>query len=138
VPVADTIYNAVKNALIKDGWTITHDPYTVKYGSVRVHADLAAEKILAAEKGTERIAVEIKSFVGPSPIHDFEEALGQFMLYLALLRRVDPNRKLYLAVSQDTHDTVFTREGIQAALDDFAVARLIVSVSDEEVIAWIG
>jgi hypothetical protein len=110
----------------------------VKYGRVKVHADLAAEKILAAEKGTERIAVEIKSFIGPSPIHDFEEALGQFMLYLALLRRADPDRKLYLAVSQDTHETLFSREGIQAALDDFAVARLVVRVAEGEVVAWIG
>ena len=138
MPVDDTIYTAVKNALIKDGWTITHDPYTVKYGGVRVHADLAAEKVLAAEKGTDRIAVEIKSFVGPSPIHDFEEALGQVMLYLALLRRADAGRKLYLAVSQETHDTLFNREGIRVALDDYPVPRLVVHIENEEVVEWIG
>ena len=56
MPANDTIYSAVKNALVKDGWTITHDPYTVKFGGVRVHADLAAEKVLAAERGSERSA----------------------------------------------------------------------------------
>ena len=138
MPVDDTIDAAVKKALIKDGWTITHDPYTVKYGGVKVHADLAAEKVLAAEKGTERIAVEIKSFVGPSPIHDFEEALGQFILYLALLRRADAGRKLYLAVGQETEDTLFNREGIRAVLADFPVPRLVVNVEKEEVATWIG
>lgn len=105
---------------------------------VRVHADLAAEKVLAAEKGTERIAVEIKSFVGPSPIHDFEEALGQFILYLALLRRADAGRKLYLAVSRETEDTLFNREGIRVVLADFPVPRLVVHVEKEEVVTWIG
>ena len=138
MPADDTIYTAVKNALVKDGWTITHDPYTVKFGGVRVHADLAAEKVLAAEKGLDRIAVEIKSFVGLSPVHDFENALGQFMLYLALVRRVDPDRKLYLAVDLETHDTLFSREGIQAALEDYAVPRLVVRVPEEEVASWIG
>lgn len=61
----------MKNSLVKDGWTITHDPYTVKYGGVRVHADLGAEKLIAAERGPDPIAVEIKSFIGASPVHDF-------------------------------------------------------------------
>src|SRR5205823_14858233 len=102
MPVNDTIYVAVKNALIKDGWTITHDPYTVRFGGVRVHADLAAEKVIAAERGADRIAVEVKSFISPSPVHDFEEALGQFLLYLSVIKRVDPGRRLYLAIDHET------------------------------------
>ena len=47
MPASDAIHGAVKNALVKDGWTITHDPYTVRFGGVRVHADLAAEKVIA-------------------------------------------------------------------------------------------
>ncbi len=138
MPANDTIYSAVKNALVKDGWTITHDPYTVKFGGVRVHADLAAEKVLAAERGSDRIAVEIKSFVGPSPVHDFEEALGQFLLYIALMKRADPTRKLYLAIDSGTHETFFAREAIRVAVEDYAVSRVIVNIEQEEVASWIG
>ena len=52
----------------------------MKFGGARVHADLGAERTLAAERGPDRIAVEIKSFIGASPVHDFEEALGHFLL----------------------------------------------------------
>lgn len=138
MPANDTIYAAVKAALVKDGWTITHDPYTVKYGGVRVHADLGAEKVLAAERGTERIAVEVKSFIGPSPVHDFEEALGQFMLYLSIIKRVDAERKLFLAINHETHETLFARDGIRVTLEDCGVARVIVDVDAEEVVKWIG
>ena len=138
MPAQDSIHDAVVRALQKDGWTITHDPYTVKFGGVRVHADLAAEKVLAAERGADLIAVEIKSFVGASPVHDFEEALGQFLLYLALMKRADPTRKLYLAIDSGTHETLFAREAIRVVVEDYAVARVVVNLAREEVASWNG
>lgn len=86
----------------------------------------------------DRIAVEIKSFVGASPVHDFEEALGQFLLYLSIIKRADPERKLYLAVDQETHASLFARDGIRVTLEDYAVARVIVNVAQEEVVSWIA
>ncbi|MGD2183210.1 element excision factor XisH family protein [Lusitaniella coriacea LEGE 07167] len=31
MPAKDTYHDAVKNALIKDGWTITADPYYIAF-----------------------------------------------------------------------------------------------------------
>jgi hypothetical protein len=62
MPAQDIYHDNVKNALIKDGWTITHDPYTLTFGQKDVFVDLGAERIIAAAKGSEKIAVEIKSF----------------------------------------------------------------------------
>jgi len=70
-----------KSALIKDGWTITHDPLSLKWGLKDLFVDLGAQRLLAAEKGREKIAVEVKSFVGPSDLDDLEKALGQYVLY---------------------------------------------------------
>jgi hypothetical protein len=77
----DVVHNLVKNALIKDGWKITHDPFLIGYGNRKVYADLGAEKLVAAEKGQEKIVIEIKSFLGVSLITELERALGQFMMY---------------------------------------------------------
>jgi len=41
----------VKNALIKDGWTITDDPFTLEYGTDKAYPDLAAERTFTAQKG---------------------------------------------------------------------------------------
>jgi XisH protein len=71
MPKLDIIHDAVKNALIKDGWTITDDPYRIKYEEITVYADLAAERLMAAERADRRIVVEIKSFVGSSRLHDW-------------------------------------------------------------------
>ena len=79
MPAKDIYHDAAKQALINDGWTITHDPYTIKIGRRDVFVDLGAEKLLAAEKEGRKIAVEIKSFVGRSEIADLQDALGQFI-----------------------------------------------------------
>ena len=76
MPAKDIYHAAVRNALLKDGWTITHDPYTLTYGQRDVFVDLAAEKPIAAEKEGQRIAVEIKGFLGPSEVRELEVAVG--------------------------------------------------------------
>lgn len=75
----DLFHDAVKNALQKDGWRITHDPYYLKTGGVEMYIDLGADTILAAEREDQKIAVEIKSFLGASSISEFHAALGQFI-----------------------------------------------------------
>ena len=49
MPAKDLYHEAVKNALIKDGWTITHDPLTLKIGESRLFMDLGAEQMIGAE-----------------------------------------------------------------------------------------
>ena len=57
MPARDIYHEAVKNALVKDGWTITHDPLRLRLRRGRnLFVDLGAERLLAAERGTEKIA----------------------------------------------------------------------------------
>lgn len=92
MPARDLYHDAVKNALVKDGWTITHDPIRLRLRRGKnLFVDLGAERLLAAEKGTEKIAVEIKSFVRASDMKDLEDAVGQFVLYAHLMQRYYPD-----------------------------------------------
>lgn len=58
----DQHHQAVHDALVNDGWIITHDPLTLRVGGRKLFVDLGAERLLAAEKGTRKIAVEIRPF----------------------------------------------------------------------------
>jgi hypothetical protein len=78
MPAKDIHHDSLKKALVKDGWTITHGPLRLKWGAKDMYVDLSAERILIAEKAGQSIAVEIKSFVGASELHDIENAIGQF------------------------------------------------------------
>jgi len=132
----DKIHEAVRNALINDGWTITADPFEISYKKVTLRADLAADRVIAAERGTESIVVEIKSFLSPSPIHELQIALGQFELYSTYLQLTAPERKLYLAVSADIWSRFFLREEVQIVVEKYQLPFLIVNIETEEVVQW--
>lgn len=133
MPARDHLHEHVRNALVRDGWTITHDPLRLRWRKKDVYADLGAERFLGAEKGPIRIAVEIKGFTGPSPIDTLEKALGQFTLYHDILARVEPDRALYLAVSDTAYVDVF-----EDALGELLLAngrlKLLVFDAETEVI----
>ncbi len=133
----DIIHDAVKNALIKDGWTITDDPLTLTYEELRTFVDLGAERVIGANRNGEKIAVEIKSFIGRSAVHDLEVALGQYVLYHSLLELKEPERKLYVAVSHISYDSVFQGKAVQMLIRRNKVPLIVVNIVIEEVIKWI-
>jgi XisH protein len=106
MPARDAYHDAVKHALEKDGWHITHDPYVISFGKRDVFIDLGAE-VIAAEYEGKRIAVEVKSFIGKSEVTELEKALGQFILYRNMLEQNEPERVLYLAVPEAVMVSLF-------------------------------
>jgi hypothetical protein len=133
----DIYHDAVKRALEKDGWTITHDPFRLDIGEKSLSADLGAERLICANKGMRKIVVEIKSFVGPSDVRDFEQAIGQYVVYLRILRKSGSDRLLYLAVTQDTFDRIFAIELGQLFLEDQFVRVLAFDEESEVITQWI-
>ncbi len=136
MPARDFYHDIVRNALVKDGWTITHDPYPLKLGQKDLFIDLGAEKILAAEKGNDKIAVEIKSFVGRSVINDAENALGQYLIYRKLLMRKEADRVLFMAIDKETLNDTFSDELRELLTEDFEVRLLVFDKISEEIVEW--
>jgi len=135
----DIFHEVVKKALQKDGWQITHDPLSISVGGVNVSIDLAAEKLIAAEREGEKIAVEVKSFLQKSsPISEFHTALGQFINYRGALRRRQPERVLYLAVPLTTYKTFFQLDFPQAMIEENQVKMIIYDVEQEVIFKWIN
>ncbi|WP_414518365.1 XisH family protein [Nostoc sp. PCC 9305] len=135
----DIFHEVVKKALQKDGWQITHDPLSISVGGVNVSIDLAAEKLIAAEREGEKIAVEVKSFLEKSSaISEFHTALGQFINYRGALRRRQPERVLYLAVPLTTYKTFFQLDFPQAMIEENQVKMIIYDVEQEVIFKWIN
>ena len=135
----DVFHEVVKKALQKDGWQITHDPLSISVGGVNVSIDLAAEKLIAAEREGEKIAVEVKSFLQKSSaISEFHTALGQFINYRGALRRRQPERVLYLAVPVTTYKTFFQLDFPQDMIEENQVKMIIYDVEQEVIFKWIN
>ena len=137
MPAKDIYHDTVKRALQKDGWIITHDPFPMQIGRKRLSADLGAERLINAEKGTQKIVVEVKSFVGRSDVKDLEQALGQYILYRQVLNEMRIDRSLYLAISQPTFNSVFTIELGQVLLKNQIIKLIVFDDKSEAIVQWI-
>ncbi|QSV62086.1 MAG: fatty-acid oxidation protein subunit alpha [Dolichospermum sp. DL01] len=133
----DIFHEAVKKALQKEQWVITDDPLKFKFGNVKFNIDLGAEKLIAAERESDKIAVEIKSFINPSAITDFYAALGQFLSYRLALEALEPDRILYMAIPLEVYRTFFQLEFTQVALKRYQVLLVVYEPDNEVIIEWI-
>lgn len=137
MPARDIYHNAVKAALIADGWTITAEDYTILVGLQRVYIDLQAEReLIIAQQGNERIAVEVKSFIGVSTVKDLRDAIGQYLMYRSVLDRLDPERVPYLAIDSETAQTTFAEPLAEYMVTDHQVLLLIVDIATERIVEW--
>ncbi|MDJ0552863.1 MAG: XisH family protein [Microcoleaceae cyanobacterium MO_207.B10] len=132
----DTFHNQVKSALEKEGWRITHDPLYINFAEVEIYIDLGAERLLAAEKDGERIAVEIKTFLKPSAVSEFHTVLGQFLNYRFALHAEEPGRILYLAIPVEIYDTFFARRFVQLITQEYQLKLIVFDPVNEEIIQW--
>ena len=133
----DKFHDVVREALIKDGWEITHDPYLLTTPEFKpMQIDLGAEKLLAARKEKQQIAVEVKSFIRPSFLQDFYGALGQFIAYRAALSAKDPERLLYLAVPSGVFNTFFERELTRTVVEAERLSLIVYHIERKEIVLW--
>lgn len=137
----DTFYSQVKAALTKEGWTITHDPLKIEIGGVKLEVDLGAQRsiegVLAAERNNEKIAVEVKSFITPSPTNELHMALGQFINYRTALAEIEPDRKLYLAIPVLVYGDFFQLPFPQRIVRENRLNLLVYDPIDREVVKWL-
>jgi len=147
MPRKGAIHNLVKQALVKDGWQITDDPYVISYGERFLFVDLAATerdrlgsfqgRFVGAAKGRQTIAVEIKEFRGPSEVASLEQAIGQYVLYRLLLDQIDPNRRLYLAVSDLDYDRILSEPIGELVISKLPLNLIVANQKTVEVQQWI-
>lgn len=109
----------------------------MRIGGRNIYVDLGAEKLFAAEKEWRKIAVEVKSFVGRSPIADLQDALGQFIFYQDFLEDSEPERILYLAIRRRVFAKLFNEEVGQKLLQKKQLRLLVFNESSEEITEWI-
>jgi glucose-6-phosphate 1-dehydrogenase len=132
----DLFHQAVRTALEKEQWLITHDPLEVELEDTTLKIDLGAERLIAAEKGEEKIAVEIKSFASNSVVSEFHTALGQFLNYQIMLEETESQRVLYLAVPEETYKSFFQTRLAKIAVERHKVKIIVYNPIMEVIVKW--
>lgn len=98
---------------------------------------MGAEKLFAAEKQGRKIAVEVKSFVSDSPVHDLEEAVGQYIVYEDILELSEPERIIYLAIRAEIYAQIFSEPIGQLLLEKKRFKLIVFEALEETIVRWI-
>ncbi len=134
----DLYHYVLKEALQQDGWDVTNDPLMVADKSVNMdyEIDLGAEKLLGAEKGNEKIAVEVKSFLRTSLVNEFHSVFGQFLIYKEALIRTEADRVLYLAIPLSASNRLQDYPFLQELITQFAIKIIVFDETTKRIIQW--
>ena len=136
MPAQDKFLESVLRALIKDGWTITAQELHLPFDANNSYVDFLAERTLIAERGADKIAVEVKTFAGKSVLSEFEKALGQFLVYKIGLKLAEMEHDLYLAAPADML-AFFKRPAVTQLRQTYGIKVVIYDVEKEEIAEWI-
>lgn len=135
----DLFHDAVREALLADGWSITHDGYRLITDLLKdaLTVDLGAQRLIAAERNVEKIAVEVKSFLGDSLIYDFHSALGQMLVYQVNMDLQEPERVLYLAIPQPSFERMSRQRVFDVVTQRYSVSIVVYDPIHQTIVQWI-
>ncbi len=138
MPATDIFHDTVKAALQKDRWVILRENFRVQVddSGLAVFIDLAAQKLISAEKEGKKIAVEVKSFQEGSTFYQFHLALGQFLNYRSALREIMPDWTVYIALPLETYNEFFALRFIQERIEEHDIKLLVFHPNREEIVLW--
>ena len=122
-------------ALQKDGWRVTEQQVPMKLGRRRVFIDLRATH--GANGSRQELAlIEVKCFPDPqNTSQDIYTAIGQYILYRAMLRELELDISLYLSIPEVIYNDVFDTI-VQRAVAESQIKLVIVNLDKERVVRW--
>ncbi len=103
----------------------------------KMYIDLGAEKLIAATKEKQKIAVEVKSLVARSMISAFHELVGQFITCSSVLKKQESDRVLYVAVPNDAYATLFQKDFVIDIVGTFKIKVFVFEPDDKKILKWV-
>ena len=64
---------------------------------------------------------------------DLEQAIGQYVLYRLLLNKVDPKRKIYLAITDTVYDEIFSEPVGEFVVHELPMRLIVIDSEKTEV-----
>ena len=131
-------HSAVVNALTKENWAITANPFDLEQGRTSYGLDWSEEKVIGAKKNDTQIAITVEEFLTSSPVSEFHLAMGRYMNYRMILDSTDPACLLYLAAPADTYSSFFVGQFPQAVVRQHKLKLLFYDPKCEVVTQWVS
>ncbi len=68
---------------------------------------------------------------------DLEQTIGQYVLYRMLLNKIDPEREIYLAVTDIIYDEIFNESIGKLVINELSMQLIIIDSKQKDIKRWI-
>jgi hypothetical protein len=136
VPASDICLPQVLRALENDGWQIVVQNEHYRIDKRSIFVDLRAERLENGSSETILLA-EVKCFSEKeSWTTDLYTAIGQYLVYVGLLRKLSVNIPLYLVIPEAIYNTVFDAV-VRQIIKQHDIKMIIVNLETEAITQWL-
>jgi Holliday junction resolvase-like predicted endonuclease len=134
MPAKDRYHDAVKRALLKAGWKVEDEQFTITVGERNLWVDLVASK----DNPSLVILVEVKELADvDSAIEALANAIGKFVLYSTALHLVQLSWPLYLAVTIASYNGILSQTIGREVRQKMQIPLIVFDQMREEIVQWI-
>jgi hypothetical protein len=84
-----------------------------------------------------RTADAVKTFAGLSKVYDFHLAVGQFIDYRIALKTKEPERILYVGITDSVYEEIFQLPFPQMVIQEIGMKIIVVNPDLNTVVKWI-
>jgi hypothetical protein len=133
MPAKDRYHGIVAQSLIKDGWAITHDQFTIVLPERFLWIDLRAIK--AAEQTA--VLIEVKGLESASAVEALALAVGKYVLYRTALELSAIDEPLYLAVPVAAFDGILSETLGRHLIENLNIHLVVFEPEQMEIVQWI-
>jgi XisH protein len=132
MPAKDRHHDSVVRALVKEGWSITHEQFTIVLPGRFLWIDLRAVKT------PENVAmlIEVKGLEGISPVEALASAVGKYALYRAALKLAHISDPLYMAVPAKAFEGILSESIGQYLMESLDIRLIVFDPEQREIIQW--
>lgn len=136
MPALDYCHPHIVRALENDGWTVDAQPRRFYVEGRTVFIDIHATRGVNGDR-QQMLLAEIKCFPDRlSTTHDLYTAIGQYIVYRAVLNELRNPTTLYLAIPEAVYLNIFDST-VMRAIKDSNIKLVIVHLEQERIVQWI-
>jgi XisH protein len=140
MPAIDNCEPMIRNALLKEGWTVERSPFFLRSGIFTLFADIRMRKEAHKGNGTGRsiIIVEVKCFSDLKMFQDeLYRAVGQYLIYQHAVSAEGILGDVFLAIPTTAYVRIFSESLLQGIIKQVRMKLIVVDLEREEVNQWI-
>jgi hypothetical protein len=132
LPAKDRHHDSVKEALVKSGWIITHDPRTLLLPERVLFVDFR----VVNDQDQSALLIEVKGFEQSSQVEALMAALGKYNVYRSAMKYNDIIEPLYLAIPEAAYLGIMSETLGREILRDYEVKLLVFDPEKREIVRW--